>query len=507
MGLLSFLESLVESSGVYQAVLVFLLIPWCMTQDVRESPVIPNTPFLWAWNVPSDICTTSFNDSVDLKIFSLIGSPRQTAKGRGVIIFYTDRLGYYPHIDHSQRIVHGGVPQAGSLQDHLNKARTDIEKYIPVDDLGMAVIDWEDWRPTWLRNWKPKDNYRNKSIEIVQQRNPQLSFADASKLAKEEFERAGRSFMEETLKLGVSLRPKRLWGYYLFPDCYNNKFNDPNYNGFCPDVEKKRNDALGWMWNESTALYPSIYLKYDLKSNRQAALYVRSRVQEAIRVSRVRDPRNPIPVFVYTRLAFTDITSEYLGQEDLVNTIGETIAVGASGMVVWATANLARSLAACAKLHDYMTTTFTPYLINATLAYKMCNQVLCDDEGVCVRKDWNSDDYLHLSPQSFNIEYMKDGIFRVNGAPSYKDLEYFADKFYCRCFANRTCKTNNDGMNSVRYINVCTPGGVCIQTEPNPAFYLTLDKSLLLLTALIHALQHGSQYLHIFLGMTSVDAS
>jgi hyaluronoglucosaminidase len=65
------------------------------------------------------------------------------------------------------------------------------------------------------------------------------------------------------------------------------------------------------MWKESTALYPSIYLKQDLRSSHQAALFVRNRVQEAIRMSEVRDAKNPLPIFVYVRLVFTDLTTEF----------------------------------------------------------------------------------------------------------------------------------------------------------------------------------------------------
>ena len=38
--------------------------------------------------------------------------------------------------------------------------------------------------------------------------------------AKKDFENAARRMMEATLKLGKELRPKGLWGFYGFPDCY-----------------------------------------------------------------------------------------------------------------------------------------------------------------------------------------------------------------------------------------------------------------------------------------------
>ncbi|KAL1777800.1 hyaluronidase PH-20-like [Sigmodon hispidus] len=452
-----------ESNGAPQTVLVFLLLPCCLTVDFRAPPLIPNVPFLWAWNAPTESCLTKFNEPIDLSLFSLVGSPRKTATGQPVTIFYTDRLGFYPHIDDSQRSIHGGIPQLGSLKRHLAKSRNDIEHYIPMDNVGLAVIDWEEWRPTWSRNWRPKDIYRNKSIELVQQQNMQLNLSEITKRAKREFEQAGRRFMEETLKLGQSLRPNHLWGFYMFPDCYNNQFQDADYNGNCPDIEKKRNDALAWLWKESTALFPSIYLKSKLKSSPKAALYVRNRVQEAIRVSKTKNPQNPVPIFVYSRIVFADVTFQFLQQDDLVNTIGETVALGVSGMVIWGTLGLARSMKSCLNLHDYLENTLNPYLINVTLAAKMCSQTLCQDQGMCSRKDWNSDDYLHLSSKNFQIQFLKSGKYEINGSPTLDDLEYFSKKFRCSCYPNLNCKERND-LESVTTISVCAVEDACINS-------------------------------------------
>ncbi|XP_060230012.1 hyaluronidase-5-like [Meriones unguiculatus] len=459
----SFLGSFLECNGASQTVLIFLLIPCCLPEEFRAPPLIPNVPFLWAWNAPTESCATRYNEHLDLSLFSLIGSPKKTATGQGVTIFYTDRLGLYPHIDESQTSIHGGIPQLAPLKTHLAKARNDILHYMPLDNVGLAVIDWEDWRPTWERNWKPKDIYRNKSIELVQQQYLQLNLTETIKKAKKDFEEAGRRFMEETLKLGQSIRPNHLWGFYLFPDCYNNKYQDPNYNGNCPDIEKKRNDDLSWMWKQSTALYPSIYLRSALKSSPNAALYVRNRVLEAIRVSKVKDKQNPVPVFVYFRLVFSDLTLQYLHQDDLVNTIGETVALGASGMVIWGTLGLARSMKSCLNLHNYLENTLNPYLINVTLAAKMCSQTLCQDQGVCSRKDWNSDEYLHLSPQNFEIQFVKSGKYEIRGSPTFDDLQYFSKNFHCTCYANLNCKERDD-MERVSTVSVCAVEDVCINS-------------------------------------------
>uniref|UniRef100_A0A8C6QPE1 Hyaluronidase n=1 Tax=Nannospalax galili TaxID=1026970 RepID=A0A8C6QPE1_NANGA len=472
-----------ESKEASLTMLVFLLIPCRVTTDYRAAPIIPNVTLLWAWNVPTDDCVGNFSHSLDLSLFSLVGSPRKTVVGQSVVLFYTDRLGIYPHIDAKNVEHYGAVPQAVNLQDHLKKCRTDIAHYMPVDKLGLAVIDWEEWRPTWLRNWKPKDIYRNKSIELVLKQHPGMNIIEATKKAKEEFEKAGKSYMLETLKLGNSLRPKHLWGYYLFPDCYNNKFSDPHYNGNCPDVEKKRNDDLNWMWKESTGLYPSVYLRGDLRSSKKAALYVRYRVVESIRVSKVKSEKNPVPIFVYIRLVFTDNTTKYLLQDDLVNTIGEIVALGPAGIIIWDAVSLAQRSAGCPRLYEYMKGILNPYIVNVTLAAKMCSQTLCKNQGLCTRKNISRNDYLHLNPNNFKIQFVENGMYEIIGNPTLHDLDYFSNHFKCSCFANTNCKATHN-MDIVEKVHVCTGDNICINAivEPNLAFYLIPRKRLLFVT-------------------------
>ncbi|XP_003502177.1 hyaluronidase PH-20 [Cricetulus griseus] len=503
-----FWGSFVVSRATFQTVLIiFLLIPCSLTVDYRGGPLLPSEILIWVWNVPTEACIGNFSHSIDLSLFPIVGSPRKTATGQPVTLFYVDRLGYYPHLDTKLAEHHGGIPQLGNLKNHLDKSKTDIEHYIPVDKFGLAVIDWEEWRPTWMRNWKPKDVYRNKSIALVQANNAGISIEDATQKAKDEFETAGRHFMEETLKLGKSVRPRHLWGYYLFPDCYNNKFQDPKYDGNCPPVEKQRNDALSWMWKESTGLYPSVYLKKDLGSNRQAALYVRYRVVESVRVSKVRSEKDPVPIFVYIRLVFTDNTSEYLQEVDLVNTIGEIVALGPAGIIIWDAMSLAQRAPGCPILHQYLKTTLNPYIINVTLAAKMCSQTLCEEKGVCSKKNESSDVYLHLNPSQFYIELTKTGTYEVHGYPRVADLQYFSEHFQCSCFTNMDCQETPD-IEDIMDVNVCIGDNICIkaEVEPNPASYLLPGKSLLFLIVLTQILHHMLEDIFVFLEKMLVGA-
>ncbi|XP_007531750.2 hyaluronidase PH-20-like [Erinaceus europaeus] len=462
----------------FKTVLVFLPFAMYLTQDLRAPPILPNIPYLWVWNAPTEYCTKNHNVTVDTSYFSLVGSPQIHVKGQSIRIFYSDRLGNYPHIS-KNKIWHGGIPQSGDIQKHLEKAKTDIYLYLPVDDVGLAVIDWQEWRPLWSRNWDIKNIYRQMSIQLVQNQTSGLNARTINNTAKMNFETAGKNFMVETIKLGKRLRPKRYWGFYLFPDCYNYHYTKPNYTGHCFDIEKKRNDELNWLWSESTALYPSIYLSSKIKSSPLATLFVRNRIQEAIRVSKVRDVNDPLPVFIYSRPIYTDSPAQYLSQMDLVSTLGESVALGASGSILWGSLNFSQSKQSCMDLDNYMKTTLIPYMINVTLAAKMCSQVLCYSQGLCVRKNWDADHYLHLSSDRFYIEYGHCERYSVSGEPRFVDLKYFYEKFSCSCFANVTCHTRKD-INDIDHINVCVGDNVCISsTQINRAKKISRRKGRL----------------------------
>ncbi|NXC69645.1 HYALP Hyaluronidase, partial [Anhinga anhinga] len=447
-----------------------LLVSCCSSLNVRARPLVSNSPFLSIWNAPTELCTERTGVQLDMKIFSLIGSTLKTSIGQNITLFYPDRLGYYPYKNEvTGEAFNGGLPQLSLLENHLKKAKEDIQFYIPSDEqFGLAVIDWENWRPVWIRNWGSKDIYRQESIELVQQRDLSLSEAEARTIAKMEFEAAAKSIMLESLKLGIEMKPNRLWGYYLYPDCYNYDYkqNPHNYTGTCLDIERERNNELNWLWEESTALYPSVYLETALRSSRNAQLFVRNRVQEAIRISYVSNSTHPLPVFVYTRPVFTDVYEEYLSQDDLVNTIGESAALGVSGIVIWGDMNLTQNKNTCRTLDNYLRRTLTPYLINVTMAARICSQVLCHDSGACARKKWNSNDYLHLNPENIVIQMTKDGKYTLQGQPAFQDLQTFIEKFDCHCYAGHSCEPRVD-ITDIHYLHACISEDICIHISSN----------------------------------------
>lgn len=118
----------------------------------------------------------------------------------------------------------GGVPQQGSLDDHLTKFSENVNDLIPDrSNNGLAIIDFESWRPVYRQNFGTLQPYRDLSEQLVRQ---QHQFWPKSRIATEavrQFEETGKIFMLRTIELAKQLRPHARWGYYGLPFCFNGK--------------------------------------------------------------------------------------------------------------------------------------------------------------------------------------------------------------------------------------------------------------------------------------------
>ncbi|KAM9800824.1 hyaluronidase-1 isoform 1-T2 [Syngnathus typhle] len=402
-------------------------------QGVTLSPVpFSQQPFASVWNAPSAACLSQYGVDLDLGTFSIGQNQNQTFMGDDITIFYTNKLGVYPYYSQGEA-VNGGVPQNASLEKHLTAATDDIRKYIPDTDFhGLAVVDWESWRPVWERNWDTKHVYWEGSRALVRSRHPDWKPAQIDALARVEFETAGRKFMEETLKVGQKERPGGLWGFYGFPNCYN-YYKTGNYTGECPAVESKRNNELTWLWKVSSALYPDIYLSQELRNlGREVSLYARHRILEAFRVA-----PPPRPVVPYATIVYT-YSLQFLSQEHLVYTVGESAALGSAGVVLWGDHTFSKSKASCNAVKWYIDKTLGPYLVNVTSAAIFCSQTVCSSRGRCARRDPESQVYLHLHPARWKVkseERVQGGRhYTVLGRLSTQDVMLMMTRFECKCY-------------------------------------------------------------------------
>lgn len=314
-----------QSSKDFGLRLLVLISLWdfLCSEELRATrwPLYSQKPLILAWNAPTEDCTPRHGVHFQLDQFDIVASPNEAFVRQNLTIFYKTRLGLYPYYEREGTEVNGGIPQRASLTRHLEKMPEDVGYYIrdPMAK-GLAVIDWEEWRPLWIRNWDAKDVYREHSRSLVAKMNPKWSPDVVAKVAQQEFELSARKFMLETLRQAKSLRPGQLWGFYLFPDCYNHDYRSglENYTGRCPDVEVARNEQLRWLWTESTALFPSIYMTPALRSTISGRQFVRNRVKEGMRLASTGNG-TARPVFVYTRPTYaneltllTEVRSQHL---------------------------------------------------------------------------------------------------------------------------------------------------------------------------------------------------
>ncbi|NXT55540.1 HYAL1 protein, partial [Pluvianellus socialis] len=409
-----------------------LLLP-SLVHAGGSGPVLVDRPFVTIWNIPTERCAKKYNITLNLEIFDVLANDEQSFIGQDITLFYSRDLGLLPYYTSEGVPVNGGLPQNASLKAHLLQATQDIKVTLTSPTYnGLAVIDWEKWRPLWIRNWASMDIYRQKSEELVRQHHPQWPPEQVKEEAKQQFERSARDFMEQTLQLGETLRPNGHWGFYGFPNCYNNDFDSVPYTGTCPPVEQQRNKELQWLWKSSRALYPSIYLPPLFNGTDKALAYVRHRVAEAFAVQRgVLD--DGIPVLPYSQIAF-DCTVDFLSQENLVSTIGESAAQGAAGIILWGSLNYSTSKEMCLRLKDYVEGPLGHYIVNVTASADLCSQSLCSGHGRCVRQE-NKQGFLHLDPSRFAIDLQagKPWLVAQSLEPG-DDVSRLAQEFSCQCY-------------------------------------------------------------------------
>ncbi|XP_044065908.1 hyaluronidase-3 isoform X2 [Siniperca chuatsi] len=371
-------------------------------------PILQDRPFVVVWNMPTTQCQKRYNIHLDLADFDIVENRQQRFQGQKMTIFYRDCLGKYPYLSGDNRKVNGGIPQLGDLSAHFSLAATQISNLLQPNFTGLAVIDWEEWWPLWERNIGTKMEYRRLSKLLVRQERPDLSEKAMTLLARQMFEEGARKFMEETLQLAVRYRPKGLWGFYGFPACFNNhkRKTDKSYTGHCHRGTKKQNDRLSWLWCQSTALYPSIYLPQRLAGSMDAALMVRHRLLEALRVASVwchgNNTNHATPVLPYARLAFTH-TLTFLNKHQ------------------------------CILLRDYIHTVLGPFVQSLRSDTQRCSLQLCQGNGRCTRRHPSSSHMVSSGPA-------------ITSYPN-EISQTFHNHFMCQCYPGWTgqkCQEKKD---------------------------------------------------------------
>ncbi|XP_062854822.1 hyaluronidase-3 [Trichomycterus rosablanca] len=391
--------------------------------------VIKKQAFSVVWNMPTSKCQRLYGVSLPLSQHGIIHNVKQRFLGENISLFYERRLGLYPYIGPDGLRVNGGLPQLGDLDAHLAVMDGQIHALMRKHFSGLAVLDWEKWQPLWVRNYGDRKTYGFLSRLLVRQRHPEMSEKEVTKLAMAEFEQAAKAYMVESLRLGVKNRPRGLWGFYGFPGCYNyHGSRKLGYTGQCKPRTKAMNDRLAFLWQQSTALYPSVYVPQALAGHPNTRLMVRYRVLEAMRVA-TQHARgcSKIPVLPYARVAFIR-TLHFLNQTDLENTLGEIAALGAAGVVLWGDLGFAKSKHQCVLLRDYISSVLGVYVDALHQKVTRCSKSMCSGHGRCTRRDPHS---------SHMIPLLEHGSEPDHGLMS---------NFTCMCYeawSGKRCEKNN----------------------------------------------------------------
>uniref|UniRef100_A0A3B4FV74 Hyaluronidase n=1 Tax=Pundamilia nyererei TaxID=303518 RepID=A0A3B4FV74_9CICH len=367
------------------------LISSCRSLPRTDYPILPGHHFMFTWNAPTELCNIHFGMPLDLSYFSFVSSTLKTVTNQSISIFYIDRFGIFPYIDEDTGEMHDeGLPQIIDMQDHHDDAADDIKHYIPTDGPGLAVLDFEEWRPQWIRNWGSKDIFTS------------LSEDEAEERAKIVFERAAKRYFVRIIQIGKKLRPKRLWGYYLYPECYNYDYNQDmvGFTGECPDIEKQRNENLLLV----------------------LVLYMNNEFQLSVNI--------------------TLTLSVLFVQFDLVNTTGEAAALGAAGVISWGDMNVTDTEDSCFDAQHHLEQVTNRYIVNVSTATRLCSDALCQGQGRCIRKHWGDDVFLHLHSCHYQIKQQhRGGPLTVSGGLSQDDINLFDKNFDCMCYTEKPCRS------------------------------------------------------------------
>ncbi|XP_037090479.1 hyaluronidase-like [Pollicipes pollicipes] len=169
------------------------------------------------------------------------------------------------------------------------------------------------------------------------------------------FERASRPFLERTLQVARELRPDALWGYYHYPYCKNYQ---PHVD-YCAPAISADNDRSQWIYNNSVALYPSVYLLKHNYTSWDKNVQTRVILEETDRLATKAGGR---PVYPYTWFGYHEVVNDYLSPGDLLATIGQVVTRQPAGLIIWGGSSNVNSSRLCRQLRDYVTFRLGPFI-------------------------------------------------------------------------------------------------------------------------------------------------
>uniref|UniRef100_A0A7I4Y8G3 Hyaluronidase n=1 Tax=Haemonchus contortus TaxID=6289 RepID=A0A7I4Y8G3_HAECO len=334
-------------------------------------PVLLDAHFTTYWNIFSWHCKKELEPIVDN--FHIIHNTGMNYSGDKVALFYEFTFGRYPYFrDYLiTEPINYGTPQnvtsdPDRMQEHLTIAEYNITTTIRGQNYTtLAVVDFEEWRPLFRQNGGRKKVYQDAAKMLVEQAHPSYTPQEVLKAATEEYEESAKEFILETLKKARDLRPYALWGMYGFPYCnYDAGEKDDDYE--CSKTYQQWNDDMMYIFNESTALFPSIYLGFPATSQ-QRFRYVQAILREANRIAQKYQP--PLPIYPYTKFEYDPLEENcsFYDDYDLCSTLKQPAMMGVDGLIFWSSSRNMKYR--CPAIMDFVENKLGPIVQNVTAQY------------------------------------------------------------------------------------------------------------------------------------------
>ncbi|XP_060534174.1 hyaluronidase-like [Cylas formicarius] len=338
---------------IHKCILCLLLYKWQDKINHYETK-LQRKGFKVYWNSPTFQCDShKQNFSQLLEKYGIVQNANARFRGDNITILYDP--GSFPAIlkDAGDRLFlrNGGIPQQGNLTLHLNLLNEIVEQLIPNTFFsGIAVIDFESWRPVFRQNFGTLLPYQEISIGEERKNYPSWPIAWLKKEAGRRFEEAGRTFMTETLRSAKRLRPNATWGYYAYPYCFN--MSPSNMKRACAKEAQQENDRTTWLFNLADNFYPSLYLGDKRLNATDKIQLVQGRLDEALRLRKALNApsKQILPYFWYK---YQD-TLEFLRKDDLLNTLTVLAGSNVDGVILWGSSNDVNTKAKCQQLYAYL---------------------------------------------------------------------------------------------------------------------------------------------------------
>jgi hyaluronoglucosaminidase len=344
------------------------------TEAATSSPVSVGTrPFSAVWTLGNSSFSCPVATAVDLPSFGLRGRWGADNEHSSQYWLFTVSDGLWPVLPGDGpawthgRALNGGVPAAANATLHLARV-AEVVGALPAQWAGLGVWDFETWYPLWEMNdqprsarlGKPRTRYQNASRALVRARHPSWSEVRVEEAAASEWNAAARALWVGTLQLSRRMRPRARWGFYNYPA------------GAVDASERRWNAALGWLWEESTALYPSLYSGV-VQGGPAYAEAVQNITAESVQLaggggSHSESPTTATEVwpFVWYKLCTGQPYAHWMTAADMNSSVAVPSHLGADGVIVYGSSSSdARNASECQMLQAYVNKTLGPIVLAA----------------------------------------------------------------------------------------------------------------------------------------------